>query len=99
VNDFIDTKDNQGDWRVGYIVEKNQNKIFKVRFDGWASKHDELFLFNSQKLSDFRSIVIGYTGQKVNPGTRSGWKFTQKAHNEKVKLFTDFVSNKNKSAW
>jgi hypothetical protein len=41
VNDFIDTKDNQGDWRVGYIVEKNQNsKIFKIRFDGWASKHD-----------------------------------------------------------
>ena len=23
VGDFIDAKDNQGDWRVGYIIEKN----------------------------------------------------------------------------
>jgi hypothetical protein len=23
IGDFIDAKDNQGDWRVGYIIEKN----------------------------------------------------------------------------
>ena len=41
VDDFIDAKDNQGDWRVGYIVEKNvTNKYFKVRFDGWSTKYD-----------------------------------------------------------
>lgn len=41
VGDFIDAKDNQGDWRVGYITDKSdQNKLFKVRFDGWPSKYD-----------------------------------------------------------
>ena len=41
--DFIDAKDNQGDWRVGYILDKNTNtKWYKVRFDGWASKYDEV---------------------------------------------------------
>ena len=43
--DFIDAKDNQGDWRVGYIVGKYDHlKTFKVRFDGWQSKYDEVFL-------------------------------------------------------
>jgi len=42
-NDFIDAKDNQGDWRVGYIVGKYDfSKTFKVRFDGWQSKYDEV---------------------------------------------------------
>jgi hypothetical protein len=41
VTDFIDAKDNQGDWRVGYIIEKNLNtKFYKIRFDGWGSKYD-----------------------------------------------------------
>ena len=41
--DFIDAKDNQGDWRVGYIVHKMDHlKTFKVRFDGWSSKYDEV---------------------------------------------------------
>ena len=41
--DFIDAKDNQGDWRVGYIVGKYDHlKTFKVRFDGWQSKYDEV---------------------------------------------------------
>ena len=41
--DFIDAKDNQSDWRVAEIVYKNQhNQIFKVRFDGWQSKYDEV---------------------------------------------------------
>lgn len=41
VGDFIDAKDNQGDWRVGFITDKNYlTKTFKVRFDGWASKYD-----------------------------------------------------------
>ena len=41
--DFIDAKDNQGDWRVGYILAKNiEKKTFKLRFDGWASKYDEV---------------------------------------------------------
>ncbi len=43
MGDFIDAKDNQGDWRVGYIVDKNNiTKTFKVRFDGWPSKYDEV---------------------------------------------------------
>ena len=43
VDDFIDAKDNQGDWRVGYIIAKNDHlKTFKVRFDGWSSKYDEV---------------------------------------------------------
>jgi hypothetical protein len=43
VEDFIDARDNQGDWRVGYIVGKYDNlKSFKVRFDGWSSKYDEV---------------------------------------------------------
>lgn len=42
-NDFIDAKDNQGDWRVGYIVARYEHtKVFKVRFDGWPSKYDEV---------------------------------------------------------
>lgn len=41
--DFIDAKDNQADWRVGYIVAKvDHSKTFKVRFDGWSSKYDEV---------------------------------------------------------
>lgn len=41
--DFIDAKDNMADWRVGIIVEKNdQIKQMKVRFDGWPSKYDEV---------------------------------------------------------
>ena len=41
--DFIDAKDNQGDWRVGFIVGKYPTtQLFKVRFDGWASKYDEV---------------------------------------------------------
>lgn len=39
--DFVDAKDNQSDWRVGYIIEKNANtRFFKVRFDGWGAKYD-----------------------------------------------------------
>lgn len=42
-NDFIDAKDNQGDWRVGYIVARyDTTRVFKVRFDGWPSKYDEV---------------------------------------------------------
>ena len=42
-SDFIDAKDNQSDWRVGYIVGKYDHiKTFKVRFDGWQSKYDEV---------------------------------------------------------
>jgi hypothetical protein len=41
VGDFLDAKDNQGDWRVGLILEKNDSKkTFNIRFDGWASKYD-----------------------------------------------------------
>lgn len=39
--DFIDAKDSQGDWRVGYIIAKLDHlKNFKVHFDGWSSKYD-----------------------------------------------------------
>jgi len=39
--DFIDAKDNQGDWRVGYIIEKHMPaQLLKVRFDGWSAKYD-----------------------------------------------------------
>ena len=42
--DFIDAKDSQGDWRVGYIVDKSDiTTFFKIRFDGWAAKYDEVF--------------------------------------------------------
>ena len=45
VGDFIDAKDNQGDWRVATIIDKTENnKLFKVRFDGWASKYDEVLI-------------------------------------------------------
>lgn len=44
-NDFVDAKDNQGDWRVGFIVGRYEHtKVFKVRFDGWPSKYDEVLL-------------------------------------------------------
>ena len=40
-SDFIDAKDNQGDWRVGYIVTKyDHSQMYKIRFDGWSSKYD-----------------------------------------------------------
>lgn len=43
VGDFIDARDNQGDWRVGYIVDKSDvSKMFKIRFDGWATKYDQV---------------------------------------------------------
>lgn len=42
----MDAKDNQGDWRVGYIIEKNvTSHWYKIRFDGWASKYDEVSIF------------------------------------------------------
>ena len=41
--DFIDAKDNQGDWRVGYVIGKNMHlKNWKIRFDGWSSKYDQV---------------------------------------------------------
>ena len=50
-------------------------QFYKVRFDGWAAKYDEYFKFNSAKLQEFRSLIIGYTGQKKHAGIRSDWKF------------------------
>lgn len=100
VYDFIDAKDSQGDWRVGYIIEKNANtRFYKVRFDGWGTKYDEYYRFTSPKLSHFRSIVIGYTGQKKNQAIRTDWKFTMKTHQEKVEMFEDFCSSTDKTAW
>ena len=53
--DFIDAKDNQADWRVGYIVAKNSNtSLFKVRFDGWSSRYDEVL---SNSLSSTSSLL------------------------------------------
>lgn len=79
----MDAKDNQGDWRVGFIVSRyDHTKVFKVRFDGWPSKYDENYKFNSLKLKPFRTIVVGYTGQQQNPGIRD-WKFLQVTHEEK----------------
>jgi hypothetical protein len=41
--DFIDAKDSQGDWRVGFIVARYEHtKVLKVRFDGWPTKYDEV---------------------------------------------------------
>jgi len=95
INDFIDAKDNQGDWRVGYIIEKNLNtRFFKVRFDGWGEKYDEIYRFSSPKLVQFRTIVVGYTGQKKNPGIRAGWKFNMKTHSEKLEEFKRMCTNK-----
>ena len=62
--DFIDAKDNQADWRVGYIVAKNENiQSFKVRFDGWSSKYDEV---HPEKLS-----IISSTPSSSSPSGRS----------------------------
>ena len=92
IGDFVDAKDNQGDWRVGYIVEKNfVNRFFKVRFDGWSQKYDEYFKFTSLKLLDFRACVIGYTGQKKNPGIRNDWKFSLPEHQEKIIFLKKFM--------
>jgi hypothetical protein len=53
VGDFIDAKDNQGDWRVGLIVEKSEvTKTFKVRFDGWSSKYDEVLDWLNNSFTD-----------------------------------------------
>lgn len=79
--DFIDAKDNQGDWRVGYVVTKYPTSFsFKVRFDGWDDKYDEVFKFSSSKLLPFRAKVIGYTGQKSYSAHRISWKFDLNAH-------------------
>jgi hypothetical protein len=64
-----------------------------VRFDGWGAKYDEPYRFTSMKLAPFRSIVIGYTGQKKNPGIRVDWKFTLKTHNEKLQNFKEMCSS------
>lgn len=95
----MDAKDNQGDWRVGYIVEKNlHTKLFKVRFDGWSAKYDEYYRFSSAKLIDFRGMVIGYTGQKKNPGIRPDWKFTLSDHLVRLKDLQEFLASPNKTA-
>ncbi len=44
-------------------------------------------------MKEFRSLIIGYTGQKMNPAIRSGWKFTQESHQEKIKEFEKFVKD------
>jgi hypothetical protein len=44
--------------------------------------------------------VIGYTGQKKNPGIRGDWKFTPENHKERILKLEDFINNWNKkSAW
>lgn len=67
--------------------------MYKVRFDGWGQKYDEYYRFTSPKLAPFRSIIIGYTGQKKNPGLRADWKFSLKAHAEKVEKFKEMCSS------
>jgi hypothetical protein len=42
----------------------------------------QYYLFNSSKLKHFRTVTIGYTGQKVHPAIRTGWKFELKQHQQ-----------------
>jgi hypothetical protein len=66
-NDFVDAKDNQGDWRVGFIVGRYEHtKVFKVRFDGWPSKYDEVPLLpprtTSSTVSNSNPSVLPLSG-------------------------------------
>ena len=59
--DFIDAKDNQGDWRVGYIINKMDHlKTYKIRFDGWSSKYDEVIS------TSFRHINITHINSNLS---------------------------------
>lgn len=87
---FLDARDAEGDWRVGYVLERNEKaRYFRVRFDGWQAKWDEVisfeiqtYFFSSPKLRHFRTMTLGYTGQKVHAAIRPGWKFDMKRHEE-----------------
>lgn len=37
-----------------------------MHFEGWGSRYDETFKFNSLKINFFRKYSEGYTGQKKN---------------------------------
>ena len=52
---FIDARDAEGEWRVGYVLNRNEKtRYFKIRFDGWQAKWDEVSHF---RLSSFSSAV------------------------------------------
>ena len=61
---YIDAVDTVRKWRVGEITEicYTDNTI-NVHFEGWASKFDDWFPFNSSRIALFRKFTRGYTGQ------------------------------------
>lgn len=40
----------------------------------------QYFPFSNTKLRHFRTITLGYTGQKIHPASRASWKFDSKQH-------------------
>ena len=58
----------------------------------------QYYKFGSPKLQHFRTITLGYTGQKVNPAIRPHWKFSLEEHLkvitrviQKLDLLKDFM--------
>lgn len=39
VDEYIDFKDRTGEWQVGLVLAIQQ-KLVKIRLEGWPSKHD-----------------------------------------------------------
>mmetsp|Transcript_5954 Transcript_5954/g.5249 ORF Transcript_5954/g.5249 Transcript_5954/m.5249 type:complete len:214 (+) Transcript_5954:25-666(+) len=61
VDSYIDAQDSFSSWRVGKILEIN-NDFLKINFDGWSHKWDENIHKNSSKLHPFKMKTPPYTG-------------------------------------
>ncbi len=54
LSNYIDAKDTLNEWCVGQIVDTDEKKnLFKVHFEGWSSRHDEVSPIYSPTLTLF----------------------------------------------
>lgn len=60
--DFIDAMDTVQKWCLAQ-VSLSQELGARIHFDGWSSKHDCNYRWNSYKIAPFRKYSRGYTGQ------------------------------------
>ena len=67
VGEFIDAVDSVNKWCLASVAQIVSDTYVKVHFDGWSSKWDVAYKWNSWKVAPFRRYSKGYTGQNGVP--------------------------------
>ena len=66
VGEYIDGVDSVQKWCLAQIVQKDEFTA-KIHFDGWSSKWDVTYKWNSYRIAPFRRYSSGYSGQQRTP--------------------------------